>query len=126
CGGVLRPERAHASFQALLWRDAAAIRARGASLIARGWWRVDFVFHQYGGAPARHALRVLQRESRSMARSFYHEHPDTLVVETEIVDAQPGRALLAQSPFYPGGGGQVADRGLVRAAGGEFSVAGFE
>jgi misacylated tRNA(Ala) deacylase len=61
-----------------------------------------------------------------MARSFYHEHPDTLVVETEIADAQPGRVLLAQSPFYPGGGGQVADRGLVRAAGGEFAVAGFE
>ena len=48
-----------------------------------------------------------------MARSFYHEHPDTLVVETEIADAQPGRVLLAQSPFYPGGGGQVADRDVV-------------
>ena len=61
-----------------------------------------------------------------MARSFYHEHPDSLVVETEIADAQPGRVLLAQSPFYPGGGGQVADRGLLRATGGEFAVAGFE
>ena len=58
-----------------------------------------------------------------MARSFYHEHPDTLVVETEVADAQPGRVLLAQSPFYPGGGGQVADRGLVRAAGLPFREA---
>ncbi len=61
-----------------------------------------------------------------MARSFYHEHPETLIVETEIVDVRPGRVLLAQSPFYPGGGGQVADRGVVRWTGGEAAIAGFE
>jgi len=61
-----------------------------------------------------------------MTRAFYHEHPDTLVVETEIVDAGPGRVQLACSPFYPGGGGQPADRGALRWSGGEVAVSGFE
>lgn len=58
--------------------------------------------------------------------AFYHENPDTLVLETEVVDARPGRVLLADSPFYPGGGGQMADRGVVRWNGGELPVSGFE
>lgn len=61
-----------------------------------------------------------------MSRLFYHEHPHTLTLETEIVNAQPGRILLAQSPFFPGGGGQLADRGIVRWSGGEVSVQGFQ
>lgn len=61
-----------------------------------------------------------------MSRAFYHEHPDTLIVETEVVDARQGRVLLAQSPFYAGGGGQPADRGSLRWKGGEVAIAGFE
>ncbi len=57
---------------------------------------------------------------------FCHEHPDTLVVETAVTDARPGKVALAQSPFYPGGGGQLADRGTVRWSGGEAKVTGFE
>lgn len=57
---------------------------------------------------------------------FCHEHPDTLVVETTVTDARPGKVALAQSPFYPGGGGQLADRGAVRWSGGEAKVTGFE
>jgi misacylated tRNA(Ala) deacylase len=57
---------------------------------------------------------------------FCHEHPDTLVVETAVTDARPGKVALAQSPFYPGGGGQLADRGAVRWSGGEAKVTGFE
>jgi misacylated tRNA(Ala) deacylase len=62
----------------------------------------------------------------SATRSFYHEHPDTLVVEAEVLDARPGRVLLGRSPFYPGGGGQLADRGVVRWETGESAVVGFE
>jgi misacylated tRNA(Ala) deacylase len=62
----------------------------------------------------------------SATRSFYHEHPDTLVLETEVIDARPGRVLLARSPFYPGGGGQLADRGVLRWEAGESAVLGFE
>jgi misacylated tRNA(Ala) deacylase len=62
----------------------------------------------------------------SATRSFYHEQPDTLVVEEEVLDARPGRVLLGQSPFYPGGGGQLADRGVLRWENGESAVVGFE
>src|SRR5262249_39027851 len=61
-----------------------------------------------------------------MARSFYHEHPDTLTLETEGIDAEPGRVRLKLSPFYPGGGGQLADLGVVRWSGGETAISGFE
>ena len=57
---------------------------------------------------------------------FCHEYPDTLVVETTVTDARLGKVALAQSPFYPGGGGQLADRGIVRWSGGEARVTGFD
>lgn len=57
---------------------------------------------------------------------FCHDNPETILHETEVVDAQPGKVLLAQSPFYPGGGGQLADRGIVKWQGGETKVTGFE
>jgi misacylated tRNA(Ala) deacylase len=59
-------------------------------------------------------------------RALYHERPAELTVETEVADARSGRVRLARSPFYPGGGGQLADRGVVRWRGGEVTVAGFE
>lgn len=57
---------------------------------------------------------------------FCHDNPETLILETEIVDAQPGKVALVQSPFYPGGGGQLADRGTLKWSGGEAVVTGFE
>jgi misacylated tRNA(Ala) deacylase len=59
-------------------------------------------------------------------RPFYHEHPDTLVLETQVADTAPGRLVLGLSPFFPGGGGQLADRGVIRWARGEAKVTGFE
>jgi misacylated tRNA(Ala) deacylase len=61
-----------------------------------------------------------------MARAFYHQHPDVMVLESEVVEAHPGRVRLAQSPFYAGGGGQLADRGSLHWSGGEIGIAGFE
>jgi misacylated tRNA(Ala) deacylase len=57
---------------------------------------------------------------------YCHDHPDTLSLDTAVADARPGRIVLADTPFYPGGGGQLADRGVVRWAGGEARVSGFE
>lgn len=57
---------------------------------------------------------------------FCHEQPETLVLESEVNDAMPGRVTLAQSPFYPGGGGQLADRGVIRWKDGEAKVVGFD
>jgi misacylated tRNA(Ala) deacylase len=61
-----------------------------------------------------------------MSRDFCHDHPDVLTLETTVVDARPGAVVLAQSPFHPGGGGQIADRGVIAWANGEARVTGFE
>src|SRR5258707_3122247 len=57
---------------------------------------------------------------------FCHEYPETLVVQTTADAAWPGKVALAETPFYPGGGGQLADRGVLRWTGGEARVIGFE
>ena len=57
---------------------------------------------------------------------FCHDNPETLSVQTNVADARPGKVALAQTPFYPGGGGQLADRGVIRWQGGEVKVIGFE
>jgi len=57
---------------------------------------------------------------------FCHEQPETLTVETAVSDSRPGKVTLAQSPFYPGGGGQLGDRGVVRWSGGVAKVMGFD
>ena len=57
---------------------------------------------------------------------YCHEHPDALVVQTTVTAAVPGKVALAETPFYPGGGGQLADRGMLRWDGGEAKVIGFE
>jgi misacylated tRNA(Ala) deacylase len=57
---------------------------------------------------------------------YCHDNPETLTLQTEVADARPGKVALLQSPFYPGGGGQLPDRGIVRWSGGEARVTGFE
>ncbi len=56
------------------------------------------------------------------SRYLCHEQPDLLEFETVVVDARPGAIVLARSAFYPGGGGQLPDRGLVRWMGGAVRV----
>jgi misacylated tRNA(Ala) deacylase len=61
-----------------------------------------------------------------MSRYFCHEHPATLTVVTRVVDARPGAVLLQTTPFHPGGGGQLADRGILRWRDGDITVVGME
>jgi len=61
-----------------------------------------------------------------VSRYFCHEHPEVLTVATHVIDARPGAALLGETPFHPGGGGQLADRGVLRWSGGELTVVGME
>lgn len=48
-----------------------------------------------------------------------------LELETDVVDARPGAVLLAQSPGFPGGGGQLADVMRLQWAKGEAAIAGM-
>ena len=61
-----------------------------------------------------------------MSRYFCHDHPETLTLETRVLDARPGAVVLEQSPFHPGGGGQLTDRGVLRWSGGEARVTAIE
>jgi misacylated tRNA(Ala) deacylase len=61
-----------------------------------------------------------------MARYFCHEQPDVLTLDTRAVAARPGAVVLAESPFFPGGGGQLPDRGRLAWDGGEAAVVGLE
>jgi misacylated tRNA(Ala) deacylase len=61
-----------------------------------------------------------------MTRYYCHDHPDVLTLTTRVADAGPGAVVLEHTPFYPGGGGQLADRGLLRWASGETAVVGLE
>lgn len=60
-----------------------------------------------------------------MTRLFCQDHPDTLQLDATVLKARPGAVLLSQHPFYPGGGGQLPDLGIVRWHGGEVPVTGF-
>ncbi len=61
-----------------------------------------------------------------MSQYLCHESPDLFEVEAEVVKAEAGRLLLSRSSFYPGGGGQPADRGLLHWCGGETAITGVE
>jgi len=60
-----------------------------------------------------------------MTRLFCQDNPGTLTLDAQVLRARPGAVLLSQHPFYPGGGGQLPDRGLIRWRGGEVAVTGF-
>jgi misacylated tRNA(Ala) deacylase len=84
-------------------------------------------FRQYGRAAiATFRQPGLRAVDSTMTRLFYHENPEILTLKTEVVATAPGRVLLAESPFFPGGGGQLPDRGAVRWEHGEVRLAGFE
>ena len=61
-----------------------------------------------------------------MSRYFCHDHPDVLTLEARVLDARPGAVVLERSPFHPGGGGQLPDRGRLAWQSGETRITGFE
>lgn len=60
-----------------------------------------------------------------MSAAFTHDHLDILQLEADVLDARPGAILIERSPFFPGGGGQLADRGILRWSGGKLPVTGL-
>jgi misacylated tRNA(Ala) deacylase len=60
-----------------------------------------------------------------MSRLFCQDNPGVVELETEVRAARPGAVLLSESPFYPGGGGQLPDRGILHWQNGETRISGF-
>jgi len=61
-----------------------------------------------------------------VTRYFCLDEPEVFDLETVVAAAEPWRVRLDRSPFYPGGGGQLADRGRLHWSGGEIAITGFE
>jgi misacylated tRNA(Ala) deacylase len=60
-----------------------------------------------------------------MTRLFCQDNAEILTLEATVIRARPGAVLLSTHPFYPGGGGQLPDKGILRWQGGEAAVTGF-
>ncbi len=60
------------------------------------------------------------------ARYLCHEQPDLYRFTAQIVERRPDAVLLDRSAFYPGGGGQLSDRGLLRWSTGSVRVTHIE
>ncbi|MBZ6077665.1 alanyl-tRNA editing protein [Microvirga puerhi] len=50
------------------------------------------------------------------------DHPEVLSLDLNVLDARPGAVLLAQSPVFPGGGGQLPDRAVLAWSDGQAPV----
>jgi misacylated tRNA(Ala) deacylase len=61
-----------------------------------------------------------------VTRYFCLDEPEVFSLETVVAAAEPGRIRLDRSPFYPGGGGQLPDKGTLQWSGGDVAIAGFE
>lgn len=61
-----------------------------------------------------------------MSRYLCHDRPEILDFDTRIAKAEPGKVLLRETFFYPGGGGQLADRGKLETSQGEFAITAIE
>jgi len=57
-----------------------------------------------------------------MSRYLCHTEPDRFEFEANITARRSNAVLLDRSFFYPGGGGQLADRGTLRWNGGEVKI----
>ncbi len=53
---------------------------------------------------------------------FCQDNPNLLELEIPVLDARPDAVLVAQSPVFPGGGGQLPDKAAISWADGEANV----
>ena len=59
-----------------------------------------------------------------MAVYGYHEQPDLLEFDTQVIDSRPGAIVLERSMLHPGGGGQVSDLARLHHATGVVDIVG--
>jgi Ser-tRNA(Ala) deacylase AlaX len=60
-----------------------------------------------------------------MSRLFCQDNPEVMELEAQVEKARPGAVRLTKHPFYPGGGGQLPDRGVLHWQNGKTSIAGL-
>lgn len=53
---------------------------------------------------------------------FCQSRPDVLELVVPVLEARPGGVLLAESPAFPGGGGQLMDKAILAWEGGEAEL----
>ncbi|MDQ0590477.1 alanyl-tRNA editing protein [Variovorax paradoxus] len=61
-----------------------------------------------------------------MSRYLCHTQPDCFNFDADVIARRPNAVLLDRSFFYPGGGGQLADRGTLQWNGGELKISRIE
>lgn len=61
-----------------------------------------------------------------MSRYLCHTQPDCFNFEADVIARRPNAVLLDRSFFYPGGGGQLADRGTLQWNGGQVKISRVE
>lgn len=61
-----------------------------------------------------------------MPQYLCHVEPDCLRFRAQIIARRPNAVLLDRSFFYPGGGGQLADRGALEWGGGAIPITGIQ
>jgi misacylated tRNA(Ala) deacylase len=61
-----------------------------------------------------------------MSRPLWFDDPDLDRLEARVIDRRPGAVRLDRSPFFPGGGGQLADRGRLSFPTATVEVIGLE
>jgi misacylated tRNA(Ala) deacylase len=49
-------------------------------------------------------------------------NPEVLELEADVLDIRPGAVLLAQTPAFPGGGGQLPDKASIQWSKGEADI----
>ena len=55
-----------------------------------------------------------------------HLEPDVYVFETDVLESEGTRVVLADSWLHPGGGGQPADRGAIEHTSGNATITGVD
>lgn len=61
-----------------------------------------------------------------MTRYLCHDEPELFEFEAEVLDSRPGAVRISRSAFYPGGGGQLPDRGQLECQDGNVDIVGFD